>query len=171
MNKGKVYLSGPDRLLKDRVERFAGYEKLCEKYDLILLKYPEELFKFSDTLENNRKIAEERIRLIKECDIIIANAMDFRSYVEPYSEVGLELGIAFSLGKKLYCYVPDLRTCAERYPGTTHVNENGKTVDENGIGFEPGPLNVMLEQSSKLIKGDLEDALKVAHDDYYGGED
>ena len=155
----KVYLSGPDRLKKDALSLFEEKKKLCEKYGFELLEYPKELFKAKDSPENNELIARKRLELIKECDIIIADTVDFRSFLEPYSETGFELGAGYALGKKMYCYMPDTRVCRERYTG------------ENGIGFEPGPVNLMLEYSSTIVEGGLEDALKVAAEDLEKGED
>ena len=65
----------------------------------------------------------------------------------------------------------DARACSDRYPGIRHKNEKGTWVDENGIGFEPGPLNLMLNSPSTVVEGSLEDALKVAHTDFFGEEE
>ena len=59
------------------------------------------------------------------------------------------------------------RSCEERYPGERHQNDKGRWVDENGIGFEPGPLNLMLDSPSVVIEGGLEDALKSARADFF----
>lgn len=171
MKKGKVYLSGPDRLRKNARELFEQYATLCEKYGFELLRYPDELFAASGSREDNERIARQRLQLLKDCDIIIADTADFRSYVEPYNEPAFELGAAFALGKKAYAYMPDTRVCAERYSGAKHLNDKGIPVDENGISFEPGPLNLMLEYGvTAIVQGNLEDALKKASEDWQGGE-
>ena len=77
--------------------------------------------------------------------------------------------MAYALNKKLYSYMPDARICDERYSGEKHLNENGRLVDKDGISFEPGPLNLMLEYSSKIIEGDLETALKAVREDLEKG--
>lgn len=162
----KIYLSSPERLRKDRREIYERYGELCRNYGFVLLKMPDDLFLAQDTVQNSRKVAEKRLELIRECDIIIADARDFRSFLEPYSECGFELGIAYGLNKLLYAYMPDKRNYADRYTGEKHRNEKGIMVDENGISFEPGPLNVMLEYGCRqIIEGDLEAALKVISDD------
>ena len=167
----KVYLSGPDRLKKDALRLFEEKKKLCEKYGFELLEYPKELFKAKDSAENNELIARKRLELIRECDIIIADTVDFRSFLEPYSETGFELGAGYALGKKMYCYMPDTRVCRERYTGEKKYKEGYGYTDENGIGFEPGPVNLMLEYSSTIVEGGLEDALNVAAEDLKKGED
>jgi len=165
--KYKIYLSGPDRLLKNGKEIFEKYSLLCEKYDFELLKMPDELFIHNSDEKQGYELAKKRLELIKQADIVIADTMDFRSNVEPYSESAFELGIGYALKKKLYCYMLDIRACADRYVLEKKTNEHGNIVDENGITFEPGPVNLMLEYSSKVVEGDFEDALKVAHKDMY----
>ncbi len=169
MERKKVYLSGPDRLKKNNRELFKEKKELCEKYGFEMIEYPDGLFEMKDTLENNRKIAEERLHLLKGCDILIADTRDFRSYVEPYSECAFELGMAYALGKKLYAYMPDKRVCQERYSGEKIVKEDGSMTDLDGISFEPGPLNLMLEYSADIVEGDLEAALKKAKNDLLKG--
>ena len=160
--KQKIYLSGPDRLRKDGKEVFEKKKALCESYGFEVLDLPEDVYKVKDTFENNRRIAEERLELIRDCDIMIADTRDFRAYVEPFGETALELGMGYGLEKKLYAYMPDARVCFERYSGEKRYNEETQSwEDKDGIGFEPGPVNLMLEYGAKVIEGDLEDVLKV----------
>lgn len=167
--KYKIYLSGPDRLLKNAKEVFEHYSQLCEEYGFEFLRLPEEIFNHNSDYQTGFNLAKKRLELIKEADIIVADTMDFRSYVEPYSESAFELGAGFGLNKKLYCYMLDTSTCADRYVLEKKVDENGRVTDENGISFEPGPVNLMLEYSSEVIQGSFEDVLKVIHKDMYGG--
>ena len=168
MERKKIYLSGPDRLRKDARDLFRKKKELCERYGFEMLEYPDELFDMKSDPKDNKALAERRLELLKKCDIMIADTRDFRSYLEPYSECALELGMAYALGKKLYSYMPDTRICDERYSGEKHQNENGRWVDADGISFEPGPLNLMLEYSSCIVEGDLETALKKVCEDLKG---
>ena len=170
MERKKIYLSSPDRLLKDARKLYQEKKELCEKYGFQLLDLPDELFEMKDSFENNQKTAKKRLELMKQCDIMIADTRDFRSFVEPYCEPAFELGMAYALKKKLYSYMPDTRVCEKRYSGETHLNENGRVVDPDGISFEPGPVNLMLEYSSCIVEGDLEAALKKAREDLEKGE-
>ena len=170
MNKRKVYLSGPDRLKRNAKDLFAEKKRLCEVYGFEMMEFPEDLFKISDSFENSSKIAQIRLDMIRNCDVLIADTRDFRSFVEPYSESALEMGIAYGFEKKVYAYMPDARVCKERYSGITHIDEGGRTVDENGISFEPGPVNLMLEYGGIIVEGGLEDALKRAREDFEGSE-
>ena len=73
MEKRKIYLSGPERLRKDGKALFEEKKKLCEAYGFAVLDLPEEVYQVKDSLENNRKIAEQRLALIRGCDILIAD--------------------------------------------------------------------------------------------------
>ena len=163
MKKGKIYLSGPDRLRKDAKERFEKKKELCESYGFELLEYPCDIYINKDTYDNNVALAKKRLKMIEDCDILIGDVNDFRAYVEPFGETALEFGIAYGFGKKIYGYMKDARNCAQRYSGEkTYDEENKRWTDKDGIGFEPGPVNLMLEYGGKIIEGDLEDALKLA---------
>ena len=166
MTKRKVYLSGPDRLKKNARDLFKKKKKLCEKYGFILTDYPEDLFELKGTLEENRTLAEKRLQMIEDCDVFIADVNDFRAYVEPFGETALEMGIAYGYDKKMYAYMKDARVCSLRYSGKKGYDEVSKSWrDADGIGFEPGPVNLMLEYSAKIIEGDLEAALRAAKED------
>ena len=166
-----IYLSGPGRLLPDGKERSRKAAELCAKYGFDTVPVPDNLFDHSSSKEEGIELAKKRLEGIASCDLIIADTRDFRDLLEPYGETSMELGYAWGLGKKCYCYMKDARDCADRYPGERHKNEKGTWVDEDGIGFEPGPLNLMLNSPSTVIEGHLEDALKVAHADFFGEEE
>ncbi len=166
MERKKVYLSSPERLKEDAKKLFEEKKKLCKRYGFELMECPDELYINKDTYDNNRKLAEKRLQMIKDCDIFIADTNDFRAYVEPFGETALEMGIAFGFDKKMYGYMKDARVCSLRYSGSKIYDEENKSwKDENGIGFEPGPVNLMLEYSAKIIQGDLEDVLKLAKEE------
>ncbi len=166
-----IYLSGPCRLLPDGKEQLEKAAELCSIYGFDTVAVPNNLFNHSSSKEEGIALAKERLASIASCDIVIADTSDFRDLLEPYGETSMELGYAWGLGKKLYCYMKDARDCADRYPGTRHKNEKGTWVDENGISFEPGPLNLMLNSPATVVEGTLEDALKLAHADFYGEEE
>ena len=163
-----VYLSGPARLLPDGKAVLQEMAELCSKYGFDTVAQPSALFDHRSTKEQGETLARERLALIASCDLIIADTRDFRDLLEPYGETSMELGYAWGLGKKLYCYMADARSCADRYTGERHKNEKGNWVDENGIGFEPGPLNLMLDSPSTVVEGGLEDALRAASADFFG---
>ncbi len=166
MAKRKVYLSGPDRLKKNARDLFEQKKKLCEMYGFELPEYPEGFYELKGTLEENEALAQKRLRMIEDCDVFIADVNDFRAYVEPFGETALEMGIAYGYDKKMYAYMKDTSVCSIRYAGKKEYDEENKSwKDENGIGFEPGPVNLMLEYSAKIVEGGLEEALQAAKED------
>ena len=163
----KVYLSGPDRLRWNNESLFEEKRRLCESYGFEMMEFPKALFACKDSLENNIALAKFRLKMIEDCDLMIADTVDFRSYVEPFAETALEIGMAYAYDKKIYAYMPDIRVCKDRYAGEKIVEkETGNCTDKDGIGFEPGPVNLMLEYSCKIVEGNLEDALKAAREDF-----
>ncbi len=164
--KAKVYLSGPSYLLKDGKKRYEEMYELCEKYGFEALRQPEELFSHKSSFTEGRDLALKRSELIKQCDLIIADCNDMYGSVEPFGETAFELGYAYSLNKKLYCFIKDARYCEERFQGEKSMGKSGRLVDKDGITFEPQTLNVMLHNPSKIVEGNLEDALKEARKDF-----
>ncbi len=141
----KIYLAGFDVFYPDSVERGKRLKKLCEKYGFIGL-YP---------LDNECDTAEEifsaNTEMIKNCDIIMANVNCFRGN-EPDSGTCFELGFAYALGKKLYCYTDDNRTLRQKIGD---FDSEGFCVEDFGF-----PVNLMLAVPSEIIHGDFEMCLK-----------
>ncbi|MBR5501972.1 MAG: nucleoside 2-deoxyribosyltransferase [Oscillospiraceae bacterium] len=164
MSKPVVYLSGPDRLKADAAERLAAAKALVEQYGFAMAELPAEAI---DINGDPRAMAELRMKIMDGCDLIIADTNDFRG-IEPFAGSSFDLGYCYAMEKKLYCYMPDTRSCGDRYPGKTSVNERGRKVDEKGFSLESGTLNLMLDAPSTIVEGGLEDALKVAAKDYFG---
>ena len=80
-----------------------------------------------------KKIFENNIGFIDKCDILVANINNFRGW-EPDSGTCFEIGYAYSKGKKLYCFIDDMRPCYEKYIGSIHKDE-GFWRDDNGAFF------------------------------------
>ena len=157
----KLYLSGPDRLLPDGKERYLAKISLCERYGFEVDPLPDAYFDPALSPEEQKDLSLLRIRRIRECDAVIADVNDFRFSVEPYGESAMELGIAYPMGKGMYCYMDDTRSCGERYPGKKLANEKGRFTDTEGNGFEPTCLNLMLSQSAVVVEGGLEEVLQL----------
>ena len=160
--KPKVYFSGPEHLLPNGKEVLEGMYALAAEYGFEALPLPEETFQPKSTFEEGQALAAKRRELIRQCDVLIANTKDFRNPIEPYGETSFELGCGYYWDKKLVCYMPDARNCADRWPFAKHKNEDDRWVDEKGISFEPGALNLMLNSPSRIVEGTVEDALKAA---------
>lgn len=171
MSAPKLYICSPERLAKNGAAWYADAAALAERYGFSLLMPPAEAFCPKSTREEGRMLAKARAALIAQCDLLIADTRDFRNELEPHAEAGFALGYAHGLGKKIYCYMPDARTCAERYgkavysPGS---EGEGAYVHEDGMSLEPGPLNLMLSSPAPVVEGGLEEVLKRAAQDFFG---
>lgn len=157
----KIYLASIDHLKKDGKLLYQKYSQLAQQYGFELLDMPDDYFKLTLDEERANKLANDKLELMKKSDIIVCDCNDFRCDNEPMGESGLTLGIGYGLKKACYCYMSDARKHSERYTGKTHVNSEGRIVDENGAFFENDPLNLMLYYSSKLVQGSFMDCLKV----------
>ena len=171
MSAPKLYICSPERLAKNGAAWYAEAAALAERYGFSLLMPPAEAFCPKSSREEGRKLAAARLALIAQCDLLIADTRDFRNELEPHAEAGFALGYAHGMGKKIYCYMPDARTCTERYgKGVPSATEENVLLHEDGMSLEPGPLNLMLSSPAPVVQGGLEDALKRAAQDFFGEE-
>lgn len=141
----KIYLAGFDVFAPDAIQRGIKMKEICKQYG----------FKGAYPLDNEFDTAEEifsaNIGLIKDCDIIAANINEFRGN-EPDSGTAFEIGYAYALGKKIYCYAEDTRTLRDKL-GVK--DNNGYNVENFNM-----PFNLMLCVPSVIVKGDFEDCIK-----------
>ena len=141
----KIYLAGFDVFYPDSAERGERMKDLCAEYGFIGL-YP-----LDNHCETAEEIFEANTAMIRDCDIIAANMNSFRGF-EPDSGTCFELGYAFALGKKLYCYTEDSRTLRDKIGAQ---DKEGFTVEDFGF-----PINLMMAVPSEIINRDFETCLK-----------
>ncbi|MBR5501976.1 MAG: nucleoside 2-deoxyribosyltransferase [Oscillospiraceae bacterium] len=171
MSAPKLYICSPQRLAKDGAAWYADAAALAERYGFSLLMPPAAAFCPKSTREEGKALAAARLALMQQCDLLMADTRDFRNELEPHAEAGFALGFAHGLGKKLYCYMPDARTCTERYgKAVASTTEEGVWLHQDGMSLEPGALNLMLTGPALVVEGGLEDALKRAAQDFFGEE-
>ena len=104
----KIYLAGPDVFLENAKEHGEGLKQKCLACGFEGL-FPLDNNVQGDTREELAKnIKDGNIKLIKSCDIVIANLSPFRG-PEPDSGTGWEVGFAQALGKKVIGYCTDSR--------------------------------------------------------------
>ena len=103
----KIYLAGPDVFRKNAIEHLEGLKKLCKKYKFEGLAPLDNIIKVSDkdagTSVHSNLIFKSIIKLIKECNVVIANIEPFRGACID-DGTAFEIGAAFALGKKIYGY-------------------------------------------------------------------
>jgi len=159
----KIYIAGFDVFQRDSIEIGKRYVALCKEYGFKGL-YP--LDNVVDFDQEKQKIAQDifeaNVKMIQECDIIIANLNPFRGY-EADSGTVWECGFGYGLGKKVYGYMEDTSSYLDRFDKTQLREENGMFWDSEDMFVEDFdlPINLMLSCSMEIIKGGFEDVLKV----------
>lgn len=167
--KPKVYMAGFEVFRTDALEVGARMKRLCEEYGFEgIFPTDKDIRPQPDKLSTAKAIFEGNLRLIEKADLIIANLNPFRGQ-EPDPGTVFECGYGFGLGKKLYGFLDDGRTMAEKLsPGMdaeTGLYEDGMSVEDFGL-----PVNLMIAVPAKIAEGSLEDALKMARKDILESE-
>lgn len=162
--KLKVYMAGFEVFRTDAVELGKQMKELCEAYGFEGIFPLDKDIKPSPTKwETAQAIFAGNVKLVQKADIIIANLNPFRGH-EPDSGTVFECGLGYAMNKKLYGFVSDKRTQAEKLlPGIdsqTGLYQDGMQVEN----FEL-PTNLMLSVPLTMVEGGLEDALKQARQD------
>ena len=141
----KIYIAGPDVFEKNAKEIGEKYKTICSVYGHTGL-YP-----LDNECDSSAEIYKGNVALIDSADAVVANGNNFRGEMDVGT--AFEVGYAAAKGKKIVIYIDDTRTLIEKY-GTE--DENGRFVEDFGH-----PLNLMLAESSEIIKGSFEDCLKI----------
>lgn len=131
----KVYLAGPDVFAENSEELGRHKKDICLKYGYEA-HYPLDN-EFEDSKFLDHAIVAANMKLITECDIILANLNNFRgSKKHPACDSGTAWECGYAYGNRKIVI--------------------GYTGNENSV--PPGMLNCL----SYVVRGDIETALKVA---------
>ncbi|MBW5447570.1 nucleoside 2-deoxyribosyltransferase [Cohnella sp. CFH 77786] len=160
----KIYMAGFEVFRDDAAETGLRMKRLCEEYGFEgIFPLDKDIKPLPEKWETAKAIFEGNLRLIEKSDLIIANLDPFRGN-EPDSGTVFECGYAYGLGKKLYGFLSDGRTMAEKLmPGidqSSGLYKDGMRVEDFGL-----PTNLMISVPSTIVEGTLEDALKRARKD------
>lgn len=158
----KLYLAGPDVFRPDAFEQGERLKALCAEFGVRGLypldhSVPEGIV---DPAEQARWIYQANLALIAEADAVLANLNPFRG-AEPDSGTAFELGYAAALGKRLYGYIDEGGSCAERLPCEWKGSEPGRDRDGNQIEGFGLPLNLMLGVPARVAVGGAREALEL----------
>ena len=149
--KPRIYLAGPDVFLPDALSMGEAKKDMCKRYGF------EGIFPFDADfdpagLEKRKQgvqISRNNERLIRTCDLLIANMTPFRG---PSMDVGtaFELGFARALEKPVLGYSNDARPYKDRIVsihGPVHKQENGRLEDRDHMEVEDFDLtdNLMID--------------------------
>ena len=140
----RIYIAGPDVFEPDAVEIGRRYKNICEKYG------HEGLYPLDNECDSSEEIYKGNIDLIDKADAVVANGNEFRGEMDVGT--AFEVGFAAAKGKKIIIYTDDVRPLIEKYG---RANEKGRITEDFGM-----PLNLMLAESSEIICGKFEDAVK-----------
>ena len=142
----KVYIAGPDVFKPDAVVIGTLYKHILNKYG------HEGLYPLDNQCSTAAEIVYGNYNLIDECDIVIANCNPFRG-LEPDSGTCCEIGYAIAQGKKIICYLEDIRSQVAKIG---NFDNNGYSVEDFHY-----PINIMMaaHKNVEIIKGDFETAV------------
>ena len=141
----KIYIAGFDVFKDDAIKTGNKYKEICKLYSF------EGLYPLDNVSSFANEIFKGDIRLIDESDIIVANLNNFRGQTMD-DGTAFELGYGYALGKLLYGYMDDDRSMREKIG---YKDSEGYNVED----FDK-PINLMIAQSTKIVKGDFESCVK-----------
>jgi|GEM_PF-2663063 nucleoside 2-deoxyribosyltransferase len=131
----KIYLAGPDVFAPNAEELGKTKKDICSKYDCDA-HFPLDN-EFEDSKNLDYAIVNANMKLIRECDIILANLNNFRgSKKHPACDSGTAWECGYAYGNRKIVI--------------------GYTSNESSV--PPGMLNCL----SYVVRGDIETALKAA---------
>lgn len=140
----KIYIAGPDVFEPDAVSIGRRYKNICAEYG------HEGLYPLDNECDSSEEIYKGNIELIDKADAVVANGNEFRGEMDVGT--AFEVGFAAARGKKIIIYTDDARSLVEKYG---EKDEKGRITENFGK-----PLNLMLAESSEIICGSFEDAIK-----------
>ena len=159
----KIYLAGPDVFLPDPLKIAEAKKKICANYGFMGIFPLDNVLDLSNLslFESGVKIYQNNIKLMDNCDLIIANMTPFRG---PSMDVGtaFELGYMTAQGKPIFAYTNDDRLYGDR------VTKITSDLDENGMSIELFQMhdNLMLE-GSIVSSGGVLTTDSVQSEEYY----
>jgi nucleoside deoxyribosyltransferase len=154
----KIYFAGPDIFRQDYCSVVAEIRRLCSDSGIT------PLIPSDDGLKDPRAIYDKNIRLIRECDGVIANLDPFRGPAEPDSGTVFEVGFARAMGKFVIVRLEDARPYRARLAGTPLAPPEGSPVVGDGTVVEDFglPLNLMPYCAADRIVRSLAEAVETA---------
>ena len=126
----KIYLAGPDVFKEKALLHGEILKQKCSAYGF------EGLFPLDNKVQGATKeelaknIRDANIKLIKSCDIVIANLSPFRG-PEPDSGTVWEVGFAQALGKKVVGYCSDGRDLKTKTKAILGLDNSGDRDAQN----------------------------------------
>jgi len=158
----RVYLAGPEVFLINAKEVGENKKRICLKHGFEGVFSLDTKINFEDKTpeEAGLSTSEANEKLIKSCDILIANITPFRG---PSVDVGTayEMGFAHALGKKVLAYTNVKSRFTERTIKALNRkakrSADGKIRDPQGMFIEENQLtdNLMIDGCIHISSGIL----------------
>ena len=153
----KIYLAGPDVFLPNAIEEGIRLKRLCERYGFKGYFPLDNVLKSDNIYELAIKIKEANIKMIENCDIVLANLSPFRG-PEPDSGTVWEVGYAQGINKTVVAYSTDSRTLKEKTQDILKLGNANR--DTNNMEIEDFGLTHNLMFANIVIGKEFEDCLK-----------
>ncbi|MEN8146226.1 MAG: nucleoside 2-deoxyribosyltransferase [Campylobacterota bacterium] len=151
----KIYLAGPDVFEQNAIEQGKALKELCRQYGFEgMFPLDNEIVCDGTPYEVAKTIREANVKLLEECDIVMANLNPFRG-LEPDSGTVYEVGYGAALGKKVFAYAQDRRPMIERVHEAQKLSndaalcQDGKIIEDFGLSHNLMMLDVVVAQSAE----------------------
>jgi nucleoside 2-deoxyribosyltransferase len=140
LRRPRVYLAGFDVFRSDAIEHGRYLKALCDAHGLEgLYPFDNEVTQGLPPQETAALICTANIRMISDCDAVLANLNVFRG-AEPDSGTAFEVGMAVALGKPVWAYFTERQSLREQ------IEHDAEGFDAQGFQVEDFqlPKNLML---------------------------
>ncbi|MCB9062503.1 MAG: nucleoside 2-deoxyribosyltransferase [Halobacteriovoraceae bacterium] len=151
--KAKAYLAGPDVFRADAIEYGNKLKNICIQNGIKGL-YPLDNEINLKRNVNHRDIFLSNIKMITECDFVIANISPFRGYSVD-ATTAYEVGVAFAMGKPVFAYSSDRTSLVNRVKRSPYLIDSDYPVIESFNLID----SLMLVNSIESISSSFEEAL------------
>src|SRR5262249_8152221 len=137
----RIYLAGPDVFLREAEALASEKRRLCEAYGFTGVSPIDNIIDFSGLSKREAalRIALTNERLIRDCNLVIANITPFRG---PSADAGTvyEMGYARGLGRPVFAYTNEGRNLLERMTQDSNFkltqDRPGRYEDEHQMHVE-----------------------------------
>lgn len=151
----RIYLAGFDVFRHDAIEQGRYLKDLCHAQGMHgLYPFDNEVPEHLTGTAAAQLICQQNMRMIIECDALLANLNRFRG-LEPDSGTVFEVGMAVALGKPVWAYFADASTLRRQVPHDTEGRDaEGFLVEDFNL-----PRNLMLACSWAGSSRTVEEAI------------
>jgi len=153
----KIYLAGPDVFLPEALTEGIKLKKLCADYGFEGHFPLDNIVSGDNAYDLATNIREANIKMIQNCDIVLANLSPFRG-PEPDSGTVWEVGYAQGINKHVVAYSTDTRNLKEKSQDILKLGDVER--DTNDMEIEDFGLTHNLMFANIVLGKDFEECLK-----------